>query len=184
MTYRVQIPVPARVVVLVSGSGTLLQALLDAAAEPGFPARVVAVGADRTDIEGLVRAERRAVPTFGLRVADHVDRAAWDDRLRRISAVFKTYPEVFDSQIKLSVNHQTRYVVTTEGTELITERLIYGIHVAAEGRAPDGLLVSHFRSLYGASEAEMRRNMRELRNFARPGRPRAGRSLHRCPVAQ
>ena len=83
MTYRVQIPVPARVVVLVSGSGTLLQALLDAAAEPGFPAQVVAVGADRTGIEGLTRAERRAVPTFGLRVADHVDRAAWDDAMAK-----------------------------------------------------------------------------------------------------
>jgi phosphoribosylglycinamide formyltransferase-1 len=86
LTYRVQIPVPARVVVLVSGSGTLLQALLDAAAEPGFPAQVVAVGADRTDIEGLARAERRAVPTFGLRVADHVDRAAWDDAMAKAVA--------------------------------------------------------------------------------------------------
>ena len=86
MTYRVQIPGPARVVVLVSGSGTLLQALLDAAAEPGFPARVVAVGADRTDIEGLARAERRAVPTFGLRVADHLDRAAWDDAMAKAVA--------------------------------------------------------------------------------------------------
>jgi len=86
LTYRVQIPVPARVVVLVSGSGTLLQALLDAAAEPGFPARVVAVGADRTDIEGLARAERRAVPTFGLRVADHADRAAWDDAMAKAVA--------------------------------------------------------------------------------------------------
>ena len=55
-TYRVQLPVPARVVVLVSGSGTLLQALLDAAAEPGYPAQVVAVGADRGGIEGLARA--------------------------------------------------------------------------------------------------------------------------------
>jgi phosphoribosylglycinamide formyltransferase-1 len=78
LTYRVQIPVPARVVVLVSGSGTLLQALLDASVEPGYPAQVVAVGADRSGIEGLARAARRDVPTFSLRVADHPDRAAWD----------------------------------------------------------------------------------------------------------
>ena len=70
-TYRVQLPVPARVVVLVSGSGTLLQALLDATAEPGYPARVVAVGADRDGIEGLARAERAGVPTFVRKVADH-----------------------------------------------------------------------------------------------------------------
>jgi phosphoribosylglycinamide formyltransferase-1 len=79
--YRVQLPVPARVVVLVSGSGTLLQALLDAAAEPGYPASVVAVGADRTGIEGLARAERVGIPTFALPLRAHPDRAAWDAAL-------------------------------------------------------------------------------------------------------
>jgi formyltetrahydrofolate-dependent phosphoribosylglycinamide formyltransferase len=73
--------VPARVVVLVSGSGTLLQAVLDASAEPGFPARVVAVGADRRGIEGLARAERAGVPTFVARLGDHPDRAVWDKAL-------------------------------------------------------------------------------------------------------
>jgi len=67
-----------RVVVLVSGSGTNLQALLDAAADPAYGASVVAVGADRDDIEGLARAERAGVPTFWLRVADFRSRAAWD----------------------------------------------------------------------------------------------------------
>lgn len=69
---------PARLVVLVSGSGTNLQALLDAAADPAYGARVVAVGADRPGIEGLARAERAGVPTFVQRVGDHPDRAAWD----------------------------------------------------------------------------------------------------------
>jgi phosphoribosylglycinamide formyltransferase 1 len=76
--YRVQLPVPARVVVLVSGSGTLLQALLDAAAAPGYPASVVAVGADRSGIAGLTRAERAGVPTFVEALRAHPDRAAWD----------------------------------------------------------------------------------------------------------
>jgi phosphoribosylglycinamide formyltransferase-1 len=74
----VEIPVPARVVVLASGSGTLLQALLDATAEPGYPAQVVAVGADRDGVEALARADRFGVPTFVLRVADYADRDAWD----------------------------------------------------------------------------------------------------------
>ncbi|HEX3005264.1 MAG TPA: phosphoribosylglycinamide formyltransferase [Angustibacter sp.] len=69
---------PARLVVLVSGAGTNLQALLDACADPAFGARVVAVGADRDGIEGLARAERAGVPTFVLRVGDYADRAAWD----------------------------------------------------------------------------------------------------------
>ncbi|HEU5473936.1 MAG TPA: phosphoribosylglycinamide formyltransferase [Actinophytocola sp.] len=71
---------PARVVVLVSGSGTLLQALLDAA-RADYPARVVAVGADRSGIEGLARAERAGVAGFVVRLADFADRAAWDAAL-------------------------------------------------------------------------------------------------------
>lgn len=67
--------------VLVSGSGTNLQALIDAAAEPGYGARIVAVGADRDDVEGLRRAERHGIPTFVDRVGDHPDRAAWDASL-------------------------------------------------------------------------------------------------------
>lgn len=66
---------------LVSGSGTLLQALIDAAAGPGYPVRVVAVGADRLGIEGLARAERATIPNFAVRLADHPDRASWDRAL-------------------------------------------------------------------------------------------------------
>lgn len=74
---------PARLVVLVSGSGTNLQALLDAiAADPdGFGARVVAVGADRANIAGLERAERAGLPTFVCGVRDHASRAEWDEAL-------------------------------------------------------------------------------------------------------
>ena len=78
-TYRCA--APARIVVLVSGSGTNLQALLDAAEDPAYAARIVAVGADRPGIEGLARAERAGVPTFVERVGDHVDRDAWDAAL-------------------------------------------------------------------------------------------------------
>jgi len=69
------------VVVLVSGSGTNLQALLDAAADPSYGARVVAVGADRDGIEGLARAERAGVPTFVHRVKDFESRDDWDAAL-------------------------------------------------------------------------------------------------------
>jgi phosphoribosylglycinamide formyltransferase-1 len=72
---------PARLVVLVSGSGTNLQALLDASADPAYGATVVAVGADREGIEGLVRAERAGLPVFVHRVKDYADRAQWDRAL-------------------------------------------------------------------------------------------------------
>jgi phosphoribosylglycinamide formyltransferase 1 len=72
---------PARLVVLVSGAGTNLQALLDAGSDPAYGARVVAVGADRAGIEGLARAERAGVPTFVHRVKDHPTREDWDAAL-------------------------------------------------------------------------------------------------------
>jgi phosphoribosylglycinamide formyltransferase-1 len=73
--------VTARLVVLISGSGSNLQALLDATQDPTYGATVVAVGADRDGIAGLDRAEAAAVPTFVLRLADFADRAAWDRAL-------------------------------------------------------------------------------------------------------
>ena len=72
---------PARLVVLVSGAGTNLQALLDACADPDFGATVAAVGADRDGVEGLARAERAGVPTFVQRVSDSATREAWDAAL-------------------------------------------------------------------------------------------------------
>jgi phosphoribosylglycinamide formyltransferase-1 len=79
----------ARFVVLVSGSGSNLQALLDASADPGYGAEVVAVGADRSDIEGLRRAERHGVPTFAVRVPDFADRADWDAALTKECARYE-----------------------------------------------------------------------------------------------
>jgi phosphoribosylglycinamide formyltransferase 1 len=76
-------PTPARLVVLVSGAGSNLQALLDASTDPSYGARVVAVGADRDDIEGLRRAQRAGLPTFVVRLGDHVDRTAWDSALTK-----------------------------------------------------------------------------------------------------
>jgi phosphoribosylglycinamide formyltransferase-1 len=73
--------VSARLVVLVSGSGSNLQSLLDACADAKYGAEVVAVGADRPRIEGLTRAERVGVPTFVHRVRDYPDRADWDAAL-------------------------------------------------------------------------------------------------------
>lgn len=72
---------PCAVVVLVSGSGTLLQSLIDATGDPAYGVRIAAVGADRGGIEGLARAERAGIPTFVCRVADFPTRQDWDAAL-------------------------------------------------------------------------------------------------------
>ena len=70
--------------VLVSGAGTNLQALIDACADPAYGARIVAVGSDRDGIEGLARAERAGIPTFVRRLRDFPDRAAWDTEMAAV----------------------------------------------------------------------------------------------------
>jgi phosphoribosylglycinamide formyltransferase 1 len=69
------------VVVLVSGTGTNLQALLDACADNAYGAMVVAVGADRSQTQAIARAEQTGVPTFVLQLSQFTDRAGWDAAL-------------------------------------------------------------------------------------------------------
>lgn len=67
-------------VVLISGGGSNLRSLLDASGDAGFPARVVAVGADR-DAEGLSHAEGLGIPVFTVAWSDHPDRESWGEAL-------------------------------------------------------------------------------------------------------
>ncbi len=82
----------ARLVVLISGSGSNLQALIDACAESGYGAKVVAVGADRYDAAGLERARAHGIPTFVHRVSDYPDREAWDEAM--VDTVSRFEPEL------------------------------------------------------------------------------------------
>jgi len=75
---------PARLVVLASGTGSLLGSLL-AAAVGDYPARVVAVGVDR-DCRAAQIAADSAIPAFTVRLADHPDRAGWDAAITAATA--------------------------------------------------------------------------------------------------
>jgi formyltetrahydrofolate-dependent phosphoribosylglycinamide formyltransferase len=68
-------------VVLISGAGTNLRALLEAAEDAEFPARVVAIGSDRSDAGGLDHAEEYGIPSFTVSYPSFADRAAWGDAL-------------------------------------------------------------------------------------------------------
>jgi phosphoribosylglycinamide formyltransferase 1 len=81
-------PGRAAVVVLVSGTGTLLQALLDVAADSTTPFRVAAVVSDRADAGGLGRARAAGVPTAVVAPKDFPDREAWDAGIARAVRVF------------------------------------------------------------------------------------------------
>lgn len=84
---RVPPSAPARVVVLASGTGSLLGALIDAASGD-YPARVVAVGVDR-DCRAIEVAKAASLPTFTVRLADHPSRGAWDAAITDATAAHK-----------------------------------------------------------------------------------------------
>lgn len=101
---------PVPVVVLVSGSGTLLQALIDAAVDPAYGVRIAAVGTDRADVEGLARAERAGIPTFVCRTRDFPDRRSWDAELTDLVAAYDPALVISAGFLKLVGEHfLTRY---------------------------------------------------------------------------
>ncbi|WP_136056168.1 phosphoribosylglycinamide formyltransferase [Microbacterium sp. K24] len=75
------------VAVLISGTGSNLRALLEAARHPDFPARVVVVGADR-EADGLAHAEEFGIPSFTVPWHEHDSREAWGEELGRQLAVW------------------------------------------------------------------------------------------------
>ena len=95
-------PTTARLVVLVSGAGTNLQALIDASADSAYGATIVAVGSDRPDVEGLARAASHGIATFVLSTADYDDRADWDIALTEKVSSFEPELVVLAGFMKLT----------------------------------------------------------------------------------
>ncbi|WP_204016214.1 phosphoribosylglycinamide formyltransferase [Sphaerimonospora thailandensis] len=126
-----------RLVVLVSGSGTNLQALLDATASGDFG--VVAVGADRHGIEGLTRAGRVGVPTFVEQVSDHANRDEWDESLAVQIAAHKPDLVVSAGFMKILgprvlaafpvVNTHPALLPAFPGAHAVRDALAYGVRL-------------------------------------------------------
>jgi phosphoribosylglycinamide formyltransferase 1 len=85
----IRLGLATRLVVLISGSGTLLQALIDACADPAYGAEIVAVGSDRPGIQGLERAADANIRTFVESLQDHASRADWDRALTADVAAYE-----------------------------------------------------------------------------------------------
>jgi formyltetrahydrofolate-dependent phosphoribosylglycinamide formyltransferase len=127
--------------VLVSGAGTLLQALIDATTDGDYPVRLVAVGADRKGIEGLARAERAHVPNFVVRLRDHPDRAAWDAALTNAVAAYRPDLVVSAGFMKLvgptflnsfggrMLNSHPALLPSFPGIHAAADALTHGVHV-------------------------------------------------------
>ena len=129
------------IVVLVSGSGTNLQALIDATADSAYGVRIAAVGADRDDIEALSRARRAQIPTFVCRVADFATRAQWNAALTSQVVAYRPQLVVLAGFMKLTgelflgqfggrtVNTHPALSPSFPGMQAPKEALDYGVKV-------------------------------------------------------
>jgi phosphoribosylglycinamide formyltransferase-1 len=133
-------------VVLVSGTGTLLQALLDAvpaaADGSGVPAwSVVGVISDRPDALGLQRARDAGVATVTVRPADFEDRAGWDEGVARAVEVFRPDLVVLAGFMRIlgepflrrfgarTINTHPALLPSFPGAHAVRDALAYGVKV-------------------------------------------------------
>lgn len=127
------------IVVLVSGTGSLLQALIDASADPAYGVQVVAVGADRAGTLGQARAEAAGIPTFVCRTTDFPSRAEWDAALADTITAYRPVFVVSAGFMKLlgSATLAAHTVVNTHpallpsfpGAHAVRDALAYGVTV-------------------------------------------------------
>jgi phosphoribosylglycinamide formyltransferase-1 len=126
-------------VVLASGTGSLLESLLDAASGD-YPARVVAVGADR-QCRALDVATAASVPGYTVRLGEYPDRAAWDGAITDATAehrpdlvVSAGFMKILGSQFLSRfagrvVNTHPALLPAFPGAHAVPEALAYGVRV-------------------------------------------------------
>lgn len=136
---RVPPSAPARVVVLASGTGSLLDALLKAAVGE-YPARVVAVGTDR-DCRAAAIAAAAGVPAYTVRLGDHPDRSAWDAAITEATAEHRPDLVVSAGFMKILgpqflarfpgrvVNTHPALLPSFPGAHAVSDALAYGVKV-------------------------------------------------------
>ncbi|WP_066899195.1 phosphoribosylglycinamide formyltransferase [Mycolicibacterium houstonense] len=136
---RVPPSAPARLVVLASGTGSLLASLL-AAAVDDYPARVVAVGTDRK-CAALDIASAAGVPSYTVRLGDYPDRGAWDAALTAATAehepdlvVSAGFMKILGGQFLSRfpgrvVNTHPALLPAFPGAHAVPEALAYGVRV-------------------------------------------------------
>jgi len=83
------------------------------------------------------------------------DHARWARLARDLSARFKSARAVFDSEVRISAAKMIRYYVSTEGSRLVTEQTLYGVHLQGVTRADDGQLLEDSRDFYSAIEGRL-----------------------------
>jgi predicted Zn-dependent protease len=79
------------------------------------------------------------------------DRPGWTKRMRKISALAREYPQVYESNVTMGAYTGSRYIVTSEGTRLQTMEVRYRITLSAETKAEDGMDLNQSSDFNAAS---------------------------------
>jgi phosphoribosylglycinamide formyltransferase-1 len=133
-SFRVPPSAPARLVVLASGTGSLLASLLDAAVGD-YPARVVALGVDR-DCAAVDIAAAASLPSFRVRLSDYPNRAAWDTALTEATAEHAPELVVSAGFMKILGSHfLSKFVGRTLNTHPALLPAFPGAHAVADALA-------------------------------------------------
>ncbi len=83
------------------------------------------------------------------------DKAAWEEKVRVLSAIFKKHPEILNSSVSIAANARNDYFVNTEGTKLQEGKISYWVRISASTKADDGMWVESFRSFFAWDESKL-----------------------------
>ncbi len=86
---------------------------------------------------------------FKISDALNIDRPLWENRIRKLSKIYRSYSGIEDSAVEFTATKTTRYLVTSEGTEIEDERVQYRVFTTAKTVADDGMRLA----LYDGVEA-------------------------------
>ena len=160
------------IVVLISGGGSNLKSLLEASRDAEFPARVVAVGADR-DADGFEHAEAHGIPTFSVALSSFPDREAWGDALIAqvsiwqpdlvvLSGFMKLLPpRVVASLSPMLINTHPAYLPEFPGAHAVRDALLAGVRetgasvIVVDNGVDSGPIISQERVSILAGDTEV-----------------------------
>ena len=151
-----------KLVVLISGTGSNLRALLEASEDAEFPARVVAIGADR-EADGLVLGEEFGIPTFTVPFTAYPDRDAWGaaliEQVRQwgadlviLSGLMRLVPPgVVDAFSPYLINTHPAYLPEFPGAHGVRDALAAGVDrtgaslIVVDNSVDGGPIIAHER---------------------------------------
>jgi hypothetical protein len=145
------------------------------ATDTAYKAAAEAIARKRAALKNVTLADRMAdfckaqpVEMIEKVRVEAVDQGLWSARLRRLSAGFQNFPQVFSSAVDFDSSQSTQYLVNSEGARIREQENLFMVRVLARTQAPDGMLLRDVAAFYALesgklpSELDLERGVREV----------------------